>query len=273
MASGPGDKSRLYKTTDGCRTWTLLLKNDDKEGFWDSLVHPWKTYGDTEVPDYALLLGDPINGQFDIRDGTYLFGKFHETWEKSLTHCSAKDGEAVFAASNSSVVVSAFESFIVATGGKSGARVLLSPLQHRVGDYRTAPCLSVEVPVAGGSESSGIFSIGFVDSVTPSQGVAVGGDYKKPDEAKGTAAWTADGARHWTASTVPPHGYRSAVQWSESWNLWIAAGTNGSDISRDEGKTWKPLDDGNWNALSLPFIVGPKGRIARLNPSAIPPSQ
>jgi len=40
-------------------------------------------------------------------------------------------------------------------------------------------------------------------------------------------------------------------------------------ISRDDGRTWQPLDNGNWNALSLPFIVGPKGRIARLNPSAI----
>jgi hypothetical protein len=42
-------------------------------------------------------------------------------------------------------------------------------------------------------------------------------------------------------------------------------GTNGSDISRDDGKTWTALDDGNWNALSLPFVVGPKGRIARLS--------
>jgi hypothetical protein len=46
---------------------------------------------------------------------------------------------------------------------------------------------------------------------------------------------------------------------------WIAAGTNGSDISRDDGKTWTPIDDGNWNALSLPFVVGPHGRIARLS--------
>jgi len=270
MASGPGEKSRLYKTVDGCKTWILLLKNDDKDGFWDALVHPRKTYGDVKIPEYALLLGDPINGEFDIRDGTQPAGSVPGVWEKSLTHCSAKDGEAVFAASNSSVVVSGFESFVVATGGKSGARVFLSPLQHRIGDYRTAPCLSVEVPLAGGSESSGIFSIGFVDSVTPSQGVAVGGDYKKPDEAKATAAWTSDGARHWTASTVPPHGYRSTVQWSESLKLWITAGTNGSDISRDDGKTWQPLDNGNWNALSLPFIVGPKGRIARLNPAALP---
>ena len=29
MASGPGDKSRLYKTTNGCRTWKLILTNPD----------------------------------------------------------------------------------------------------------------------------------------------------------------------------------------------------------------------------------------------------
>jgi hypothetical protein len=53
-------------------------------------------------------------------------------------------------------------------------------------------------------------------------------------------------------------------------NAWITAGTNGSDISRDDGRTWQPLDNGNWNALSLPFVVGPNGRIGRLNPAALP---
>jgi hypothetical protein len=100
--------------------------------------------------------------------------------------------------------------------------------------------------------------------------IAVGGDYTKPNESVGTAGWSADGGEHWAASTTPPHGYRSTVQWSESLKLWIAAGTNGSDISRDDGRTWQPLDNGNWNALSLPFIVGPQGRIARLNPAALP---
>ena len=32
MASGPGDKSRLYKTTDGCTTWALLFENPDSLG-------------------------------------------------------------------------------------------------------------------------------------------------------------------------------------------------------------------------------------------------
>ena len=37
MSSGPGDQSRLYKTTDGCQTWKLLFTNPDKEGFWDAI--------------------------------------------------------------------------------------------------------------------------------------------------------------------------------------------------------------------------------------------
>ena len=100
--------------------------------------------------------------------------------------------------------------------------------------------------------------------------VAVGGDYEKPNESKGTAAYSTDGGKTWTAATVPPHGYRSAVAWDKADRAWIAVGTNGSDYSRDDGKTWHPLDNGEWNALSLPYVVGPKGRIAKLADNGIP---
>ena len=122
-------------------------------------------------------------------------------------------------------------------------------------------------PLAAPGNSSGIFSLAFRDL---KHGIAVGGDYSKPNEPSGTAAWTADGGRTWTAAKVPPHGYRSAVAWDASAKAWIAAGTNGSDISFDDGKTWQPLDNGNWNALSLPWVVGPSGRIARLDSHLLP---
>ena len=265
MASGPGDKSRLYKTSDGCKTWSLLLKNARKDGFWDAIVHPLKTYGDAKAPgDYTLLAGDPIDGRYDTRDGFPLIRATE--WETTLSTCKVEEEQALFAASNSSVVVSAFESFILATGGKGGARVIFSPLQQH--DHKQ-PCKSVTLPMAGGTDSSGIFSIDFRDKTVPWVGIAAGGDYTKPNESAGTAAWTADGGLHWTAAIKPPHGYRSSVAWSEDLKAWITVGTNGSDISRDDGKTWEPLDDGNWNALSLPFVVGPKGRIARLSIASI----
>jgi hypothetical protein len=36
------------------------------------------------------------------------------------------------------------------------------------------------------------------------------------------------------------------------------------------GTVLKTFDGGNWNALLLPFVVGPNGRIARINPAALP---
>jgi photosystem II stability/assembly factor-like uncharacterized protein len=247
MSAGPGDLSRLYRTSDGCGHWIEERKNSEKEGFWDAVAFHDKA---------GILIGDPINGHFY----TEVMSQGHG-WHIDDATCTALPGESAFAASNSSVVIFDTGKYIIGTGGKSGPRVLLAPLLAR-----TKACLGVSVPLASGNESSGVFSIAFRDM---EHGIAVGGDYKKPNESTGTAAFTSDGGLHWTAASKPPHGYRSTVIWYPAAKAWIAAGTNGSDISQDGGKTWQPLDNGNWNAISLPYIVGPGGRIGKLIPSAI----
>jgi hypothetical protein len=111
--------------------------------------------------------------------------------------------------------------------------------------------------------------------------VAVGGDYKKPDAADGTAAYSLDGGLHWKPTKTPPHGYRSAVAYDSNTKTWITVGPNGTDISTDDGRNWRALTptsldekdaDKNWNALSLPFVVGPHGRIGKLRAEALPPT-
>jgi photosystem II stability/assembly factor-like uncharacterized protein len=259
MASGPGEKSRLYKTTDGCGTWKMVFKNTEKDGFWDGFVFQQSDYGYLSLPDDGIMIGDPLHGRFDTHVGYKRDIQFLDS-----AGCEAKAGEAAFAASNSSFIVVGFGRYILGTGGKSGARVLLAPKLN--GGVSTDPCLGIDVPVAGGNDSSGVFSIAIRDV---KHLVIVGGDYTRPNESKGTAAHIDGDWKHWTASATPPHGFRSAVQWSEALHVWITVGANGSDVSRDDGKRWQPLDDGNWNALSLPFVVGPKGRIARLNGAAL----
>jgi photosystem II stability/assembly factor-like uncharacterized protein len=254
LSSGPGDLSRVYATSDGCAHWTEEARNSEKEGFWDVLMFPERNFDPPRDKYAGTLIGDPIQGKFAMQDG----GLGHR-WLVSDHACAAKDGEAAFAASNSAAYVFGLRQYIVVTGGKGGPRALLSPLLAH--DDSKRECLAVELPLAGGSDSGGAFSVAFRDLTN---GVVVGGDYKKPDDATGTAAWSADGGRHWTAASKPPHGYRSAVAWYPQANAWIAVGTNGSDVSRDDGKTWERLDDGKWNALSLPFVVGPNGRIGRL---------
>jgi photosystem II stability/assembly factor-like uncharacterized protein len=258
MSSGPGDASRLYKTTDGCSTWKLLYTNPDKEGFWDAVVAP--------NPELIYVLGDPVHGTFTVgRMGRDPNGV--SVASPIAAPARAAEGAGAFAASNSSLVILGHtdmpEHAWFGTGGKPGAFVYRLEVHslNESGDVRESQWHAFPVPLAGGADAAGVFSIGFRDVL---HGVAVGGDYTKPNESAGTAAWSADGGKRWTAAANPPHGYRSAVAWDPEAKAWIAAGTNGSDISYDDGKTWEPLDDGNWNALSLPWIVGPQGRIAKV---------
>ncbi len=110
--------------------------------------------------------------------------------------------------------------------------------------------------------------------------IAVGGAYDHPDESTQIAASSIDGGKHWTTATTPPHGYRSSVAYDPATKTWITVGPNGTDISTDDGRNWRALHpdpalheapdaDRNWNALSLPFVVGPHGRIGKLDESAL----
>jgi photosystem II stability/assembly factor-like uncharacterized protein len=272
MSSGPGDLSRLYRTTDGCSHWTLVLTNPDKTGFFDAMVFAGREVG--------YLLGDPVNGAFPLlrtSDGGLTWTKIRSP---GLTTGSL--GIAAFAASNSSMteggmVVNALlagdDRVWFGTGGQDGTFVYEGE-SNCPRDGNTPPdpaCLNSwtfhrqPLPMAANSPSAGAFSLRVVwwdEGVKAA--VAVGGDFAKPGETDGTAAWTPDG-KTWTPSDKPPHGYRSAVAWDADVNAWIAVGTNGSDVSWDGGKSWRPLDSANWNALSLPFVVGPGGKIGKID--------
>ncbi len=119
--------------------------------------------------------------------------------------------------------------------------------------------------MAGASESQGIFALGMRqerDGILVA--VAVGGDYSQPGKSEGTAARRDQQTGKWTAAAKMPHGYRSSVAWDAADNAWIAVGPNGSDVSYDDGQTWSELGNDGYNAISLPWVVGPGGRIAKL---------
>jgi hypothetical protein len=94
--------------------------------------------------------------------------------------------------------------------------------------------------------------------------VAVGGDYTAPAQETGTAARRDPKSGKWTAAAKNPHGYRSSVAWDAADKAWITVGTNGSDVSYDDGQSWSALGDDGYNAISLPWVVGPGGHIAKL---------
>ncbi len=275
MSSGKGKLSRLYKTMDGCQSWKLNFSNPDKDGFWDALNFRW--FGDRKYGT-GWLLGDPVHGKFSLFRSDDSGRNWFRQENAGLRADPSKQG--AFAASNSSLLVN-HGSPVFGSGGSNGAKLHSVTETTSCVDGCSSAVLNLyekegkwlveSVPIGRDLESSGIFSI----AARSRYGhypvlVAVGGDCSHPNDESNTAAFKLAFDQPWTASTTPPHGFRSAVQWSDTLKAWITVGTNGSDISRDDGKTWQPLDDGNWNALSLPFVVGPNGRIARINPAALP---
>jgi len=271
MSSGKGKLSRLYKTKDGCKTWKLIFKNPDQDGFWDAFVFDRNGWG--------WLLGDPAGGRFAL----FFSEDKGNIWTRQISKgLRVQPGmQGAFAASNSSIISQGL--FAAFGSGSSGGTYIYMTNEGVICVDECTPELDgrkntwnhYSIPIAQGSTSTGAYSIGERQYMENSYKymkiyLAVGGDFTKPNDSVGTAAWSDFYGQHWIASTIAPHGFRSAVQWSEALKVWITVGTNGSDISRDDGKTWQPLDDGNWNALSLPFVVGPNGRVARINPTALP---
>lgn len=244
LSIGNGESSRIYKTTNGGKTWNLQFKNTNEKAFFDAIA--------CLNSSICIAMSDPVGGNFLLvrtLDG--------EHWESTNRSPAAKDGEAAFAASGTCLIWPSGDRAFLVSGGVH-ARV------HRAFARDDTLGLSwdvSEVQFAQGSQGSGIFSIAMFDS---ENGVIVGGNYEKPNEANDNLAFTTDGGKTWKLRTGLS-GYRSGVTYVAKKTI-IAVGTNGSDISRDGGKTWNNVGAENLNTVSAKgkraiWAVGPKGGV------------
>jgi photosystem II stability/assembly factor-like uncharacterized protein len=250
MSSGDGDKSRIYKTTDGGATWKLQYTDKRKGFFLDALVC------DSAIECRAV--GDPIDGKFVIqrsRDG--------ENWEQLPTDQmpAALQNEGAFAASGTCLAIDSYEHVYFVTGGPAARLFHSSDAGYSWTVNNT--------PIVSGNASSGIFSI----SAWGKDLVIVGGDYKDPNNRNHVAAYSKDQGKTWKLAEQQPGGFRSAVARIDEKSL-IAVGPNGEDFSNDGGAHWKNTDSLNLNALAVlrydyAWAVGPNGTIARLKSSPI----
>jgi photosystem II stability/assembly factor-like uncharacterized protein len=245
LSAGPGPLSKLFKTTDGGKTWTLLLTNPDEKGFLDAIAF-WDA-------DHGLIMGDPVDGQFVILrtdDG----GK---TWDRRQTP-PALPGEGAFAASGSCLIVSGRNDAWFATGGKGGARVFRSTDQGRTWQVAATPVRN-DIPTAG------IYGL----AVHGRHLIAVGGSYDNPKDNTATAALSLDAGQSWKP-IAGPAGFRSAAAFTSGGTAIIAVGSHGASYSSDLGQTWNDLPGAAFHALSLTsagsgWAVGGKGRITRVH--------
>ncbi|MDZ7360807.1 MAG: glycosyl hydrolase [candidate division KSB1 bacterium] len=248
MSAGPGELSRIYKTLDGGKSWQLQHQNKIPEGFFNGMAFWGENNG--------VVIGDPVNGRLFI----LLTSDGGATWQQLANAPEVVAGEYGFAASGTGVTVYGKHQLWIATGGAM-ARVFYT--RDRGKTWRVS-----DTPLVSGNQSSGIFSIAFRDE---KHGVIAGGDYQKPDEARGNVAFTNDGGKTWRLLKNPEAvGFLSCVAYvpQKSFSL-LAVGTSGSYFSTDNGQSWNKFSAEGYHTLSFAqstssgWAAGADGRIAK----------
>ena len=249
LSIGNGDRSRIYKTTDGGRDWKLQFTNHQEKAFFDAFA-----FWDART---GMAVSDPVDGRFVLIKTTNGGATWREIPRASSPR--ALEGDGAFAASGTCIAVQGKRNVWFGTGGGATARVFRSTdagLTWKV----------ASTPITAGNASSGIFSIAFKDS---SNGVIVGGDYRKENETGDNVATTTDGGATWTLAKGRASGFRSAVSYSASGRekTLVAVGPSGSDYSVDNGVNWKSLGSTGYHAVSFAgtdgWAAGDNGRIAK----------
>jgi photosystem II stability/assembly factor-like uncharacterized protein len=246
LSIGEGEASRIYKTTDGGATWKLQFQNANPKAFFDAMAC-WDK-------NNCIAMSDPVDGKFVLLKTTD-----GENWKPSDTAKMPKavDGEAAFAASGTCIITQGKNTVFIVTGGKA-ARVFRST-------DRGLSWSVADTAIVSGANGSGIFGIAMRDAKT---GLIVGGDYEKATTTGNNLAFTNDGGKSWTPG-AGLGGFRSGAAYIDKQTI-IAVGSSGSDISYDNGKSWKNIDRLGYNAvgsgchcLSAVWAVGDKGMVAK----------
>ena len=94
LSIGDGDASRIYKTTDAGRTWTLQFRNADKQAFYDAMAFRDARHG--------FAFSDSVDGRLVIirtDDGGAHWSRIGEGLPPAL------ESEGAFAASGTNIAI------------------------------------------------------------------------------------------------------------------------------------------------------------------------
>lgn len=226
-----GKPALLYKISDA--KTKLVYKEEHEKVFYDSM----KFFADGK---HGIAVGDPTEDCASI----ILTSDGGNTWKK--LPCSQlpkiEKDEAFFAASNTNIAIVGKTVWIASGGSK--ARVLKSTDFGNTWEIYNTPIIQGDGP-------QGIYSIDFHDK---NNGIAIGGNYAKPNDNCANKAITKDGGQTWTiiADNQNPN-YKSCVQYVPNSNgkEIFAVGKTGISYSNDGGITWKDISSESYYAISF----------------------
>ena len=239
----------ILKTTDGGDSWKVVYQNNTKGMFLDAM--------DFSGEQYGIVIGDPIAGKIFIAE-TFNNG---DTWAELGLEGKrpvADSGEAFFAASGTNIRLMNNKNFYAASGG----------LKSRLITRLTATPL----PIVQGKETTGANSIDVYDNGNgkgSKQMVIVGGDFNADTSSLKNCFISSDGGKTWKAPKVPPHGYRSCVEYLSKDDL-LSCGLTGVDYSYNGGKNWQWISKESFHVCRIAklgtaiYLAGNNGKIGKI---------
>lgn len=267
--------ARVFKTTDGGKTWTVQLEGVDANEFFDCFAF-WDARS-------AVMMVDSVNGRFPVRrtlDG--------HTWQDIGNRLpAALPGESGFAASGTCAATQGHRRAWLTTGVPPAnatdlwtTRILFTTDRGQTWGATTAPLTAANSSFGGGS------SIAFRDA---RHGILGGGDFLATGVVPNFAR-SGDGGKTWTLGTAAPivgaiyglayagHGkgdddegeHENGDDHGGSIRV-VATAHNGSAWSGDEGRTWTSLTglSGLWavdfGSQQTGWLVGTHGQIVRID--------
>ena len=238
----------ILRTTDGGDTWKIVYENKKPGMFLDAMEF-WNT-------EAGIVIGDPTDGKIFIArtfDGGQTWREIPEQFKPR-----AEKGEACFAASGTNIRALDRNEAVFITGGLS-SNVFIRDQK-------------IKLPIVQGKETTGANSIAVWDNKKLNGGnrmIVVGGDFSADTSAINNCFYSINRGKSWNAPKVPPHGYRSCVEYITERKL-IACGTSGVDYSTDGGDTWSLITREGYHVArkakdgNTVYLAGGSGRIAKL---------
>ena len=241
MALVAGAPARLYRSADGGATWRCVHEDPRVDAFLDAMAFDG---------DRGVVFGDAIRDRFVLLASKDAGASWRDVPTPGLP--APGIGEAAFAASGTCVSVGP-TSFSLVTGGELCRYVAFEPGRRPS---------SVDLPMQSGAPSQGAFSVAWRGV----RGVCVGGDYRNPGVAEGSAAVTEDGGATWSPADVG--GYRSCAVWLSDRDV-LAVGPQGASWSEDGGRTYAVFGAEAFHSVARApdgavWACGARGRAALL---------
>jgi photosystem II stability/assembly factor-like uncharacterized protein len=246
MSAGPAEKgqARIYKTTDGGKSWTLQYQTQQPGVFFDGIAF-WDA-------QHGIVFSDPVDGKWVILT-TENGGNSWQPVSPAVLP-AMQPNEAAFAASGTSIVTQGKQNVWIASGGGTAGRVFRSTDRGRTWSVHNTP-----LPAG---EATGLFGVQFF---TSKNGMVVGGNYKQEKQTGPNAAVTRDGGQTWQLVTpTNPPGLKEAIALLPGERL-LAVGPSGTALSADQGQTWQQVDTEGFHSVSCAkgtcYAVGANGKV------------